>query len=196
MIKHASVLAIGTMVLGVTALPALAHDHMGGGGGGEACRMQPFTKQWGLSARAFANQGGNGSVYTMLGLEMRKVNDDGWSGGFAMARGMNLGDQSNVDATTLGGFLFGKEFGMGSFSLGLGVLLGGGCIVTASPTLAFSNFGAFFAGEPRVSLGLDLGENHRLSLTGSYLATTRMGQVSGPAITLTWSAKMPRRCDH
>ncbi|MBO9542277.1 hypothetical protein J7643_16935 [bacterium] len=195
-------LAIAATVLGTTALPAFAGDHMCGGGGGAvaagtgACVMQPYTKQWGLSGRVFANQGGNGHVYTMMGLEMLKVNDDGWSGGFAMFRGLNLGDQTNVDATTHGGFLVGKAFDLGAMSLGLGVLLGGGCIITVSPTLGFSNFGAFFAGEPRVSLGLNMDERHSLTLTGSYLATTRMSQVSGPAVTLTWSTKLPKRCMH
>lgn len=192
-------MTIGLLMLGATAVPAFAngyHMRMGGGGGGDACRMQPFTKAWGLSGRVFANQGGNGHVYTMMGLEMVKAHDDGWNGGFALYRGMNLGDQTNVDATTHGGFLFGKDFDLGGLNLGLGVLIGGGCITTVSPTLTFSNFGAFFAGEPRVSVGVNLGEGHRLSLTGSYLATTRMSQVSGPALTLTFSTRLPRRCDH
>lgn len=194
----AKAMAIGALMVGATALPALANGHSchmrEGGGGGESCRMQPFAKQWGLSGRAFANRGGNGNVYTMMGLEMLKAHDDGWNGGFGVYRGMNLGDQTNVDATMHGGFLFGRDFDMGAMSLGLGVLLGGGCITTVSPTVTFSNFGAFFAGEPRVSLGFNLGPSHRLALTGSYLATTRMSQVSGPAVTLTLSTKMPKRC--
>lgn len=190
----ATALVIGTLV-GAAALPARAQEapevppphEMGGGGGPGMRAMAGAHQHMNVSLRAYNNQA-NGNVYTMVGIERLRSSGDGWFGGFGWYQGFNLGMTPGVDAASHGGLILGKDFGHGPLTLGIGVLLGMGCDVVASPTLTFSDFAAYFVGEPRISLGWVMHPHAELKLSAGYLASTSMGQAAGPTAMLTLSA--------
>lgn len=139
------------------------------------------------SVRQFDNAQGGGAMFTQLGLSLKGVNPDGWFGGIGCYKGLNLVDQTNVDAESHGGLMGGKLWDIGPATLGVGALLGMGYIVSVTPTLGFSNFGAYLVGEPEVSLGWVVTPHVDVTLAASYEATTRPNQVGGPAVSLTLS---------
>lgn len=147
-------------------------------------QAEPPARRFNVVGRALMDQG-NGATYTMLGVEMRAFNPEGWNCGFGMYRGLNLADQTSVDAQSQGGFLFGKDTDVGPVIVGTDVLGGMGGGIVASPTLTFSNFGVYFLVEPRISLAVRPMSIFEIRLSGSYLVTTRPNQASGPAVMLT-----------
>lgn len=189
----ATVLVIGAL-LGSTAMPAIAHDHPEapapddtGGGGGPGMGMMGAHKHMGWGVRAYNNQA-NGNLYTMIAMEAVRSSAMGWFGGFGWYKGLNLAVTAGADMASHGGFLMGKDFGQGPVTFGVGLLLGMGYDLVASPTLTFTGFDAYFVGEPRVSLGWVMNPHAELKLTAGYLGTTNMAQAGGPTVTLTLSA--------
>ncbi len=184
----ATVLAIGALV-GTTALPALAHDHTDGmgGGGGPGMGMMGGHKHKGFALRAFNNMA-NGSTYTMMGMEAVRMSPMGWYGGMAWYKGINLGVTAGADMASHGGLLMGKEFGEGPLTFDVGVMLGMGYDLVASPTLTFSGFDLYFVGEPRIGIGWVMSPHSELKLSAGYLASSNMGAAAGPTVTLTFSA--------
>lgn len=194
----ATVLAIGALV-GTMGLPAIAQEtpesppqeDMGGGAGPGMGGMHAMGmgghKHMNWSLRAYNNQA-NGNLYTMMGMEMLRSSDRGWFGGFGWYKGLNLGAGAGADMASHGGLIVGKDFGEGPLTLGVGLMLGMGYDLVASPTLTFSGFDAYFVGEPRISLGWVMNPHAELKLTAGYLATTNMAQAGGPTLMLTLSA--------
>ncbi|HEY9855607.1 MAG TPA: hypothetical protein V6D05_07710 [Stenomitos sp.] len=184
----ATTLLIGALV-GTIAMPAIAReapnapDDMAGPGmrgmGGGHRHMN-----WVL--RAYNNRA-NGNVYTMMGMEMLRSSANGWYGGFGWYKGLNLGMTPGADAASQGGLLVGKDFGEGPLTLGVGLLVGLGYSLVASPTLTFSNFAAYFVGEPRINLGWVMGPHAELELSAGYLGTTSPSMAGGPTVMLTLS---------
>lgn len=151
------------------------HPGMGGG-----------HKHMGWGLRAFNNQT-NGSIYTMVGMEKVRSSPNGWFGGFGWYKGLNLGAMAGADMASHGGLIVGKDFGQGPLTLGVGLMLGMGYDLVASPALTFSGFDAYFVGEPRLSLGWVMHPHAELKLTAGYLATTNMATAAGPTAMLTLS---------
>lgn len=195
----ATTLLIGALV-GSIGAPAMAQEvpdedqwgggggpHMGmGGGPGMGTMGTGAHKHMNLVLKAFNNQA-TGNTYTMLGMELLRSSASGWYGGFGCYKGLNLGVTAGADMAGHGGALFGKDFGAGPLTLGVGLLLGMGYNLTASPTLTFSNFAAYFVGEPRLNLGWVMSPHAELSVSAGYLATTNPTAAGGPTLMLTLS---------
>lgn len=180
--RLATALMTGVMVgsLSVPAIAQQASDMPGGPG------MYGGHKHMNVVLRAYNNQA-NGNVYTMMGMEMLRSMPNGCYGGFGFYKGINLGAAAGADAAAHGGLLVGKDFGTGPLTVGVGALLGMGYDLVASPTLTFSDFAAYFVGEPRISVGWVMNPHAELSLTAGYLATTNPSQAGGPTLMLTMS---------
>lgn len=182
----ATALVIGTLV-GSAGLPAFAMEGRAGGGGGPDLmeRARGHRHMNGV-LRCFPNQA-SGNTYTMVGMERVRSTENGWYGGYGCYSGLNLAQTAGAGIASHGGFLFGKDFGEGPLTFGVGMLLGMGYDLSASPNLTFSNFGAYFVGEPRLNLGWVMSPYCELALSAGYLATTHMGHASGPTFMLTLS---------
>lgn len=183
---------VGSMALPARAQEAPEKDTLGGGGGPGMHGMGGMHAMGGAHQHMngglrFYNNQANGNLYTMVGFERLHSSANGWFGGMGWYKGLNLGMTPGADMAGHGGLLLGKDFGQGPLTLGIGVMVGMGYDLVASPTLTFSDFAAYFVGEPRVSLGWVMHPHAELKLSAGYLASTSMGQAAGPTVMLTLS---------